>query len=175
MAVEIFNVKSFAKSAWKIIQRSISSVKKYTRELPFSRLTSNIGLLFSLSFFYWIYQTCPLLSILCDNIVVVYLRTVVKTYVIRTKKITPLRITWELSSTLSRSLLSFANFSGVSLLRIPRTFLKMRSFRLSGVSASRLTVEGGIQRCSVDRERISSLEGIEFFWFQLITKRERAR
>lgn len=81
---------------------------------------------------------------------------------------TPLRITSELSSTLSRSLLSFANFSGVSLLRIPRTFLKMRSFLLSGVSASRLTVEGGIQRCSVDRERISSLEGIEFFLISVL-------
>ena len=46
---------------------------------------------------------------------------------------------------------------------MPRTFLKMTSLRLSGLSASRLIVEGGIQRCSVDRERISSLEGIESF------------
>lgn len=76
---------------------------------------------------------------------------------------TPLRMTSELSSTLSRSLLSFANFSGVSLLRIPRTLRKMKSFRFSGAKASRLTVEGGIQRRSVDRERISSLEGIELF------------
>lgn len=82
---------------------------------------------------------------------------------ILTSNITPLRITSELSSTLSRSLLSFANFSGVSLLRIPRTLRKMKSFRFSGVKASRLTVEGGIQRRSVDRERLSSLEGIELF------------
>lgn len=39
----------------------------------------------------------------------------------------------------------------------------MKSFRFSGVKASRLTVEGGIQRRSVDRERLSSLEGIELF------------
>lgn len=82
---------------------------------------------------------------------------------ILTSNITPLRITSESSSTLSRSLLSFANFSGVSLLRIPRTLRKMKSFRFSGVKASRLTVEGGIQRRSVDRERLSSLEGIELF------------
>jgi hypothetical protein len=34
----------------------------------------------------------------------------------------------------------------------------MRSFRFSGVSASRLTVEGGIQRRFVERERDSSLQ-----------------
>jgi hypothetical protein len=38
------------------------------------------------------------------------------------------------------------------------TLRKMRSLRFSGVSASRLTVEGGIQRRFVERERDSSLQ-----------------
>lgn len=51
-------------------------------------------------------------------------------------KITPFRMTLELSSVLSRSSLNFLKFSGVSLLRRPRTFLKMRSFLFSGLTTS---------------------------------------
>lgn len=63
------------------------------------------------------------------------------------KKITPFRITLELSSVLSRSSLNLLKFSGVSLLRRPRTFLKMRSFLFSGLGTSLWrNCDGGIQR-----------------------------
>lgn len=48
------------------------------------------------------------------------------------------------------------------------TFLKVRSYLLSGVCASRLKLEGGIHRLLLlDRERKSSLKGITIKTFPL--------
>lgn len=73
----------------------------------------------------------------------------------KTRKMTPFKILSEWSSTSKRSSLNFSNFSGVSLLSIPRTRRKMSS-SLSWERASRLTVEGGTQRLA-EMARLSSL------------------